>query len=141
MSTCRIALANLPFPIDPEASVRQAGEAIAHAGTERADLICFPECFLPGYRTPDTTIPPSDHGFLERAWSRVAAAASAADVAVVLGTERLVESRPMITALVVDRDGSTLGFQDKVQIDPSEESTYACGVGRKVFRSRDVTFG
>ena len=33
------------------------------------------------------------------------------------------------------------GFQDKVQLDPSEESTYAFGCDRQVFKSGAVTFG
>ena len=33
-----------------------------------------------------------------------------------------------ITALVVDRDGAIAGFQDKVQLDPSEEGPYVAGL-------------
>jgi predicted amidohydrolase len=141
MSTCRIALANLPFPVTREASVRQAEDAIAQAGTERVDVICFPECFVPGYRAKGRPVPPPDGAFLERAWSAVAAAAAAANVGVILGTERVVDGRPMITALVIDRDGTRAGFQDKVQIDPSEEATYVAGVERRIFRSGQLTFG
>ena len=50
MSTFRIALANIPFPATPEESIALAEQAIAQASLERADLICFPECFVPGYR-------------------------------------------------------------------------------------------
>jgi predicted amidohydrolase len=141
MSSCRVALANLPFPVTPEASVRQATEAIAQAGIHRAAIICFPECFVPGYRAPNKSVPPPDGAFLERAWSAVEAAAASANVGVVLGTERVVNGRPMITALVVDRDGTRLGFQDKVQIDPSEEETYASGDERRIFKSGALTFG
>src|SRR5262245_28272281 len=88
MSTVRIALANLPFPASPEESVRAAGRAISQASAEGAGLICFPECFVPGYRGAGKRVPPPDPAFLERAWSEVARAAARADVAVVLGTER-----------------------------------------------------
>ena len=144
MSTCRIALANLPFPVTPDASVRQAEEAIAQAAAERVDIICFPECFVPGYRAQGKPVPPPDGAFLERAWSAVATAAGKSNVAVVLGTERVIEQRdgrPMITALVVNRDGTRAGFQDKVQIDPSEEATYIAGAERRIFRSGPLTFG
>ena len=141
MTTCRIALANLQFPATPDASVRMAEDAVAQAGRERADVICFPECFVPGYRAPGRAVPPPDQAFLDRAWLTVAAAAAKADVAVVLGTERVVEGRPMITALVINRDGTTAGFQDKVQIDPSEEPTYVAGAGRRIFTSGPLTFG
>ena len=141
MSTVRIALANIRFPATPEESVTLAEQAIAEASAERADVICFPECFVPGYRGMGKVVPPPDGRFLERAWSAVAAAAQRANVAVVLGTERIVDSGLVITALVINRDGTAAGFQDKVQIDPSEEGTYAAGCGRRVFQTGLLTFG
>src|SRR5581483_6570626 len=118
----------------PEDSVALAEAAIADASAQHADIICFPECYVPGYRINHDVAPP-DAEFLERAWSRISSAAADANVAVVLGTERVVHDGLRISALVVDRDGTTLGFQDKVQLDPSEESTYVAGTGRRVFQS------
>ena len=141
MSTVRIALANLPFPDSPEHSVALAEQAIADAGAQRADIICFPECFIPGYRGSGRPVPPPDAAFQERAWEAVAAAAGRANVAVVLGTERAGGKLPVISALVVNRDGTIAGFQDKVQLDPSEDSVYAAGAGRQVFESGPLTFG
>jgi predicted amidohydrolase len=141
MSTFRIALANLPFPRTPEESIALAGQAIAEAAVERAGLICFPECFVPGYRASGKRVPPPDPVFLERAWSAIAAAAAKANLAVVLGTERVVEGALLIAALVINPDGRLAGFQDKVQIDPSEEVTYTAGSGRRVFQAGPLTFG
>jgi predicted amidohydrolase len=86
-------------------------------------------------------VPSVDPAFLERAWASAAAAAARANVAVVLATERVVDARLLISALVVDRDGKVLGFQDKVQIDPSEEGTYSAGSGRQIFQTGSLTFG
>jgi predicted amidohydrolase len=141
MSTFRIALANLPFPATPEQSVTLAEAAIAQASTQGAGIICFPECFVPGYRGMGKSIPAPDREFLERAFSTVAEAAAKAGVAVVLGTERLVDEALFIAALVVNRDGTIAGFQDKVQIDPSEEGIYSAGSSRQVFRAGPLTFG
>lgn len=141
MTTVRIALANLPFPPDPRASVGLATDAIAQAAVAGAEVICFPEAYVPGYRAPDKRVPPPDESFLESAWAAVATAAGAAGIGVVLGTERIVEERLTLTTLVVDREGSIIGFQDKVQIDPSEESTYAAGSGRRIFTAGPLTFG
>lgn len=141
MSTIRIGLANLRFPSSPDESVTLAEEAIAQAGSERAKIICFPECFVPGYRAKNRNIPPPDEKFLERAWNSIAVAASRADIAVVLGTERIVNGTPVATALVINADGTIVGFQDKVQIDPSEEGLYACGSERRIFRCGPLTFG
>ena len=141
MNPFRIALANIRFPSTPEKSVALAEQAIAQASIQRADLICFPECYIPGYRGPGKHVPPPDPGFLEQAWSAVASAAAKANVAVILGTERVVDGALFASALVVNRDGTIAGFQDKVQIDPSEEGTYSHGSGRRVFHTGPLTFG
>ena len=59
----------------------------------------------------------------------------------VLGTERIESGALLAAALVIDRDGTALGFQDKVQIDPSEEGTYSHGAGRRIFTTGPLTFG
>jgi predicted amidohydrolase len=121
--------------------VALAQQAIADAGRSGVDIICFPECFVPGYRTDRRRLPPPDAAFLERAWSVVAASAAKANVAVVLGTERIVDGALLISALVTDRDGTVLGFQDKVQLDPSEERIYSAGSERRMFQVGELTFG
>ncbi|MGC1106996.1 MAG: carbon-nitrogen hydrolase family protein [Candidatus Acidiferrales bacterium] len=141
MSTFRIALANLRFPSAPEESVTLAEQAIAQASIERAGLICFPECFVPGYRGMGKNVPPPSSAFLERAWSAVAAAAAKANLAVVLGTERMVNDTLRITTLVINQDGTLAGFQDKVQLDPSEENIYSPGSERRIFQTGPLTFG
>ena len=142
MASFRVALANLPYPASPEDSIARAQAAIARAAREAARLVCFPECYVPGYRGLGHAPPPPDALFLEHAWTVLGAAARQHRVAVVLGTERLVDGALRATALVFDRDGGRLGFQDKVQLDPSEEGTYAPGTaGRRVFEVDDATFG
>jgi predicted amidohydrolase len=141
MSTFRIALANLPRAATPAESVARAVDAIAEAGRERAGIICFPECYVPGYRGLGRTVPPPDPAFLEHAWSAISTAAAKAQLAVILGTERLVEGDLRITAMVVDPDGTLAGFQDKVQLDPSEDGTYSPGDERYVFETGPLTFG
>lgn len=141
MPRCRIALANLPFPASANDSLVRSLAAIADAGRQGVDLLCFPECYVPGYRAPGHPVGPPDAPFQERAWQAVAASARDANVGVVLGTERVVDGRPMISTLVVNRDGTVAGWQDKVQLDPSEDAIYAAGHERRVFTAGDVTFG
>jgi predicted amidohydrolase len=141
MNAFRIALANIRFPATPEESVARAERAIAQASARGAGIVCFPECFVPGYRAAGKKVPPTDPVFLERAWSAIAAAAAKANIGVVLGTERVVDGGLLISALVINRDGTTAGFQDKVQLDPSEEATYSFGSGRRVFTIGPLTFG
>ncbi len=141
MNTFRIGLANLHFPSTPEESVVLAAQAIAQASLEGVALVCFPECFTPGYRGPGKRVPPPDSAFLERAWSMIGRAAAKANLAVVLGTERIVNKKLLATALVINANGMISGFQDKVQIDPSEDGLYTPGSGRQVFQTGPLTFG
>jgi predicted amidohydrolase len=142
MSTVRIALANLRAPSTPDESVSLATSAVAAARERDASVMCFPECFVPGYRWPGTTAPAPDPEFLERAWSEVATAARNARITVILGTERLTDRGLQITACVINPDGTIAGWQDKGQIDPSEEANYpALGTGRRVFTAGPLTFG
>lgn len=142
MATVRIALANIEFPSSPEDSVARAVRAVEDAGRAGAAIICFPECYVPGYRGPTTRVAPPDDEFLERAWTTIAAAAGRAHVAVILGTERVTDRGLVIAALVINRDGTIAGFQDKTQIDPSEDGLYlASDDVRHTFQTGPLTFG
>ena len=141
MTTHRIALANIPFPTSPDDALARVERAIDEAGRQGADVVAFPECYVPGYRGLGMTVPPPDSAFLERAWAAIAAAARRANVAAVVGTERIVEGRLRATVLVAERDGSIQGFQDKIQVDPSEDGLYTPGTGRRIFRSGSLIFG
>jgi len=141
MNLFRIALANLRYPASPEESVTLAELAVAEASIGQAGLICFPECFVPGYRGLRKEVPSPDPAFLERAWSAIGAAAARRKVAVILGTERVVDGGLLATAAVINADGTIAGYQDKVQIDPSEEGTYSSGSGRQVFQVGPLKFG
>ena len=141
MPTARVALACLPIPDSPAQSLQLATTAIAEAAERGAPVVCFPECYVPGYRWPGTDwarVPPDAASLAEAH----AAVGEAAGVAVVLGTERLADDGLQITALVYGPDGRLLGRQDKTQLDPSEEDIYpAHGHGRPVFTVGPLTFG
>ncbi len=141
MTTVRIALANLAYPVSPAASVARVTEAIAAAGAAGARIVCFPECYLPGYRGLGHTPSAPDQAFLDQAWAACRAAAAAARIGVVVGTERVVGTALVATALVIDPAGQQLGFQDKVQLDPSEDDIYTPGHDRQIFTIGALTFG
>src|SRR5919108_1212362 len=95
----RIALANIRFPATPGESITLARQAIDQASVKEARIICFPECFVPGYRGMGKSVAPPDREFLERAWAAIAEAAAKARMTVVLGTERVVDGALVATAL------------------------------------------
>lgn len=137
----RIALANFKYPATPEQSVKLTEEGITAAAESGAQLVCFPECYVPGYRAATKQVPPPDELFLQDAWSTIAKAAGRAKIGVILGTERIENSLPIATALVINSDGTVAGFQDKVQIDPSEDNLYVPGSGRHLFMNGELKFG
>lgn len=131
----------MPYPVNRDQSVALAEEAIHDAKRQGAGIVCFPECFVPGYRTAGREAAPPDPAFLERAWSTIGAAARKANLAAILGTERVRDGALLITALVFHQNGTRAGWQDKVQLDPSEESVYSAGSGRRVFSCGPLMFG
>ncbi len=138
----RVALANIREPATPEESIVLVCSAIAEAGERGALLVCFPECYVPGYRWQHRSAAAPDPSFLERAWAEAAAAARRAQVTVILGTERITDRGLQISACVINADGTIAGWQDKGQLDPSEEATYpAYGSDRHVFTAGPLTFG
>jgi predicted amidohydrolase len=140
-ATVRIALANIRIPATPDESVELATAAVTEAGGTGAQVICFGEAYVPGYRWPGTSPPPPDQRFLERAWAEVSTAARSANIVVVLGTERITPRGLLISVLVINPDGSTAGWQDKEQLDPSEDGLYVPGKGRQLFHAGPLTFG
>lgn len=140
MPTIRVALANARFPSTREESLEIVLEAMQAAADGAASVVCFPECFVPGYRIGTAGSPP-DQDWLERVWSTIDAKAAVLGISVILGTERIEDDRLLITARVTNSDGTCAGFQDKVQLDPSEDSVYSPGTDRHVFQCGDLKFG
>jgi predicted amidohydrolase len=113
MTVCRIALANLRIPSSPAESLHLAVDAIGDAASAGARVVCFPECFVPGYRWPGQPSPPIDPQFLDHALREVGRAARTARIAVLLGTERVTPVGLQIAVAVYGPDGEILGWQDK----------------------------
>jgi predicted amidohydrolase len=141
MAILRIALANIPYAASPADSVERAERAVFEAAKSGATIVAFPEAYIPGYRGETLVRPPADPAFLENAWSRIEQAAANAKITVALGTERIVSGKARISVLVINPDGSRAGWQDKVQLDPSEDSEFEPGTERHLFQAGPLKFG
>jgi len=140
MPKIRIALANVCFPSTREESLEIVLEAMETASAGSAAIICFPESIVPGYRVGTKSLAP-DQPWLNHAWAAIDAKAAKLSIGVILGTERIEASGLLLTARVTNPDGTLAGFQDKVQLDPSEEAIYTAGTSRRLFRCGDLSFG
>jgi N-carbamoylputrescine amidase len=114
---------------------------LVDASSQGAQIVCFPEAYLPGLRGQDFEVLRWDRADQERAVQAVAEWARTFRVATILGIERVTDAGRQIAAVVIDAQGRTLGWQTKNQLDPSEDPFYVPGSGRQLFEVDGVKFG
>jgi len=136
-----VALASPRVAATVEEGLSNVERLIAEAAARRASIVCFPEAYLPGLRGQDFEVPAYGPREQARAEEAVRAAARRHGIAAIVGIERLVPEGRQVAALVVGRDGETLGWQTKNQLDPSEDRFYVPGQTRRVFDVDGLRFG
>lgn len=114
---------------------------ISEAAARGAEIVCFPEAYLPGLRGHDFEVPDWDRRQQERALEEVSGVARARKIATILGMERITDDGRQIAAFVIDAAGRPQGVQTKNQLDPSEDPYYVPGDTRQIFEIRGVRFG
>lgn len=114
---------------------------LAEAAARGAEIVCFPEAYLPGLRGQDFDVLPFERQDEERVLDAAAALTRKHAVATILGMERLTDRGRQIVAVVIDAQGRIQGYQTKTQLDPSEDRFYVPGHGRRLFEVDGVTFG
>ena len=136
-----IALASPGIATSLEEGLDKIERLVSEASAQGAEIVCFPEAYLPGLRGQDFEVLPFDETQRERALKAVAQWARAYGVATILGTERLTEAGRQIAAFVVDARGQVQGCQTKNQLDPTEDQFYVPGDTRRLFEVKGVKFG
>jgi predicted amidohydrolase len=114
---------------------------LSEASAQGAEIVCFPEAYLPGLRGQDFDVLPFDRTQQERVLQTVGQWARTYGVATILGMERLTEAGRQIAAAVFDPQGQLLGYQTKNQLDPSEDRFYVPGHSRRLFEINGLKFG
>jgi N-carbamoylputrescine amidase len=113
----------------------------SEAAARGAQIVCFPEAYLPGLRGVGIDVLPFGPAEHARVLDAVAQSAREHRVATILGTERLTDAGRQIAAYVIDSHGRVQGYQTKNQLDPSEDAHYVPGSGRRIFEVDGVKFG
>lgn len=116
-------------------------QCLSTAAAQGAEIVCFPEAYLPGLRGQDFDVFPFDQTQQEQALQMVAQWARQHAIATILGMERLTEAGRQIAAFVIDAQGEILGCQTKNQLDPTEDQFYVPGNTRQVFEIKGVKVG
>ena len=114
---------------------------LSDASAQGAEIVCFPEAYLPGLRGQDFEVFAFDPAQQERALRTVAQWARTHSVAAIVGTERFTDAGRQIASYVIDSRGEIAGYQTKNQIDPSEDRFYVPGDTRRLFEVNGVKFG
>ena len=115
--------------------------SLSEASAQGAEIVCFPEAYLPGLRGQGFEVLPFDQTEQERALEAVAQLARTYEVATILGMERLTVAGRQIAAFVIDASGQIQGYQTKNQLDPTEDQFYVPGRSRRLFEIKGVKFG
>jgi predicted amidohydrolase len=136
-----IALASPAIASFLDERLEKVRSLLREAGAQGADIVCFPEAYLPGLRGQDFEVWPFDETQQERTLQTVAHWARTYDVATILGTERFTESGRQIAAFVIDAGGHLQGYQTKNQLDPTEDPFYVPGNTRQLFEIKGLEFG
>jgi predicted amidohydrolase len=114
---------------------------MADASAQGAEIVCFPEAYLPGLRGQDFDVLPFDRATQDRALQAVATWARTYRIATILGMERITDAGRQIAAFVLDARGELQGYQTKNQLDPTEDRFYVPGDTRQLFEVNGVKFG
>jgi predicted amidohydrolase len=136
-----IALASPRVASSIDEGLDRVKHSLSEAAARGAEIVCFPEAYLPGLRGLDFEVPPFDQNQQARALAAVAQWARMYKVATVLGMEWLTDEGRHIAAVVVDANGEVRGCQTKNQLDPTEEPLYVPGRTRQLFEVNGLRFG
>ena len=114
---------------------------LSEASAQGAEIVCFPEAYLPGLRGQDFEILPWNQTQQERVLQAVAQWARTYAVATILGMEKVTPAGRQIVACVIDARGQIQGYQTKNQLAPSEDQFYVPGNTRRLFEINGTKFG
>jgi predicted amidohydrolase len=114
---------------------------MVEAAAQGAEVVCFPEAYVPGLRGQDFEVFPFDRTAEERALRTVSRWARDRRIATILGMEQSTDAGRQIVSVVIDATGEIQGRQTKNQIDPTEDRFYVPGSTRQLFDLEGLRFG
>jgi predicted amidohydrolase len=136
-----IALASPRPATSLDDAIARVDRLQSEAADQGAEIVCFPEAYIPGLRGQDFDVFHFDRATQLQALDAVAAASREHNIATIIGFENITEAGPQIVAYVIDANGEILGYQTKNQLDPTEDPYYIPGDTRQMFEINGVKFG
>jgi predicted amidohydrolase len=136
-----VALASPRLASTLDEGLEKIQRFLSEASAQGAEIVCFPEAYLPGLRGQDFDVVPFDRMEQERVLQAAAQWARTYAVATIVEMERLTEAGRQIVAVVIDARGQIHGYQTKNQLDPAEDQFYVPGSTRQLFEINGIKFG
>jgi predicted amidohydrolase len=137
----KVALASPTFPRSIIDGLAITERLVKDAAAKQAEIICFPESFIPGYPLADFKVEKASAEELQEALNRVREIAATNNIAIIMPMDWYEGDKFLNIAHVISAKGELLGYQTKNQLDPSEDTTWVPGTKRRIFEVNGVKFG
>ncbi|WP_374950633.1 carbon-nitrogen hydrolase family protein [Mucilaginibacter sp.] len=137
----KIALASPIFPTSISNGLHTTAKLVTEAVMQGAEIVCFPETFIPGYPLADHPVPKATPEELQNALARVCEIAKEHAITIIMPMDWYEGDQFLNVAHVISSDGKVLGYQSKNQLDPSEDEVWHAGTKRNLFEVNGLKFG
>jgi predicted amidohydrolase len=137
----KVALASPPFPTSIQDGLYWIGKLVKEAAEQQAEIICFPESYLPGYPAIEYKVEKHTSEQLQLALNKVCEIAAANAITIIIPMDWYDGEAFLNTAHVVSANGEILGYQTKNQLDPTEDDIWVPGTKRHIFVVNGLKFG
>ena len=137
----KIALASPPAPKSISDGLFWVEKLTKEAALQKADLVCFPESYIPGYPFEEFNIEKSTPENMTAALDEASKIAAANNIAIILPMDWFIDNQVYNVAQVIASNGDLLGYQTKNQLDPTEDDIWSAGTQRHIFEVNAVKFG
>jgi predicted amidohydrolase len=137
----KVAVASPPFPKSLNDGLYWLERLVKEAVDSHAEIICFPESFLPGYPGMEYTKQDQSPESLKSALEKVCNIAAENSIAIIVPMDWHHRDGLRNLAYVISGTGEILGYQTKNQLDPTEDNIWVPGTERSIFEVNGIKFG
>jgi predicted amidohydrolase len=137
----KIALASPPYPKSIAHGLFWIEKLVKDAAGKQAEIICFPESYIPGYPGMGVNEGERSGEKLQAALDTVCKIAAENSIAIIIPMDWYDTGQLLNLAHVISSTGEVLGHQTKNQLDPSEDNIWSPGTERHIFEVSGVKFG
>lgn len=137
----KIALASPRIPNSINDALHSIEKLVEEAVEFHAEIICFPESYVPGYPGLGVGIAVPSQKELVSALHAVCKIALKKSIAIILPMDWYQNDKLFNLAYVISSKGEIIGYQTKNQLDPTEDTIWIPGTERSIFEVNGVKFG